>query len=250
MPQSVFGVGNLFVTPSGANPTPAAIGALQDVSVDFNFDIKQLWGSNQFPIEQARGKGKIDIKASSGRFDPTLFNAAVFGLTTATGETLAAVGEAGSIPAVSGPYTITTTNSANWTRDLGVYNTTTKLFMSRVASGPTTGQYSVAAGVYTFAAADTLQTVKISYEYSSSSTGKKQSYTNQLMGSNIVFALDLVNKYTGGDGVTRSLFLHFYAVQCPKLSMPMKLDDFAIPQLEMHAQDDGLGNIFDWSLTG
>ena len=34
-----------------------------------------------------------------------------------------------------------------------------------VASGPTTGQYSVSAGVYTFAAADTLLGVLISYTY-------------------------------------------------------------------------------------
>ena len=59
MPQSVFGVGFLFATPAGANATPMRFGALQDVSVDFSFDTKALYGSSQFALEQARGKGKI-----------------------------------------------------------------------------------------------------------------------------------------------------------------------------------------------
>ena len=74
MVQSVFGAGYLFGVPSGANPTPVMFGAVQDTSVDFSFDLKQLYGQNQFALEQARGKGKIDIKSSIGRFDPNLFN--------------------------------------------------------------------------------------------------------------------------------------------------------------------------------
>jgi hypothetical protein len=249
MPQSVFGIGNLFAVPSGANPTPSHIGALQDVSVDFSFDMKQLYGGNQFALEQARGKGKIDIKASTGRFDPVLFNTVVFGLTTATGETLNAIDEGPSaIPGT--PFQVTVANAANWVTDLGVYDVTAKLYKTRVASSPAAGQYSVAAGVYAFAAADTTHNVKISYTYSSASTGTKLAYTNQLLGASVVFGLELVNSFTGADGVKRSMLLHFPAVQCPKLSMPLKLDDFSLPQLEMHAQDDGSGNVFDYSFTG
>jgi hypothetical protein len=42
MAQSVFSAGYLFAIPSGATPTPLVFGALQDVSVDFQFDNKQL----------------------------------------------------------------------------------------------------------------------------------------------------------------------------------------------------------------
>lgn len=250
MAQSIFGVGSLYAIPNTANPTPSKIGALQDVSVDFSFDIKQLYGGTQFPLEQARGKAKIDIKATTGRIDGVALNTFLFGLTTSTGETLNSIDEAGSVPAVSGPYTITVANSGTWLTDFGVYDTTAKKYLTRVASGPTTGQYSVAAGVYTFAAADTLHNVKISYTYSSSSTGTKLAFTNQLMGSNIVFSLDLVNAFTGGDGVKRSLLMHFPAVQCPKLTMPLKMDDFTMSSLDMSAQDDGSGNVFDYSFTG
>ena len=141
-------------------------------------------------------------------------------------------------------------NSATWSVDLGVYDATAKKYLSRVASSPATGQYSVAAGVYTFAAADTGHSVRISYTYLSASTGTKLAFTNQPLGSNVVFGLELVNSFTGADGVKRSMLLHFPAVQCPKLSMPLKMDDFSLTQLEMFAQDDGAGNVFDYSFTG
>lgn len=248
MPQSVFGTGNLFTIPTGANPTPNRVGALQDVSVDFSFDMKQLYGGAQFPLEQARGKGKIDLKATAGRFDPVMFNNIVFGLTTTTGEALNSVDES----ATPSAGTFTVANGGTFSVDLGVYNTVTKLYMTRVASAPSTGQYAVnvATGVYTTNTAQNGQLLRVSYTYTSSSTGTKLAYTNQLMGSNIVFGLELVNSYVGADNIKRSLLLHFPAVQCPKLSIPMKLDDFSLPQLEMHAQDDGSGNVFDYSMTG
>lgn len=248
MPQSVFGVGFLTATPQGANPTPTRFGALQDVSVDFSFDIKQLWGSNQFPLEQARGKGKVDIKASIGRVDPSLFNNIFFGLSTSTGETLNAIDE----NATPGSGTFTVANGATYSQDLGLYNTVTGLWMTRVAAAPAAGQYAVnvATGVYTTNTAQNGQLLKASYTYTSAGTGVKLAYTNQLMGGNVVFGLNLVNKFKGGDGITRSLLLNFPAVQCPKLSMPLKLDDFTITGLELMAQDDGLGNVFNYSMTG
>ena len=84
MAQSVFGVGFLFATPQGANPTPTRFGRLQDVGVDFSYDSKLLYGSNQYALEQARGKAKIELKAAVGVVDPALFNNVFFGLTTTT----------------------------------------------------------------------------------------------------------------------------------------------------------------------
>lgn len=253
MAQSVFGVGFLFATPAGANPTPTRFGRLQDVSVDFSFDIKLLYGGFQFPVEQARGKGKIDIKASIGVVDPNLFNNIFFGLTTSTGQTLNSIDEGPTaIPAT--PFQITVANGGTFSQDLGVYNITTKLWMVRVASGPTAGQYSVntTTGVYLFASADNVSgySVKISYTYTASGSGTKLAYTNQILGSNVVFSMQLVNSFKGQDGVNRSIFLNFPAVQCPKLSMPLKMDDFTIPSLDLSAGDDGAGNVFNYSMTG
>jgi hypothetical protein len=254
MPESMFGVGNLFSTPTGANPTPVKFGRLQDVSVDFSQEIKPLYGSNAFPLENARGKGKIDLKATAGIVDAVLFNQVYFGLTTSAGETRSSIDE-GPTPIPTTPFQITVTNGATFGADLGVYNTVTHLFMSRVASSPAAGQYSLNAttGVYTFAGADNVSaySVRISYTYTvASATGQKSTFTNQLMGSTVIFSLQLVNKFTGGDGTTRFLYLNFRSVQASKLSMPMKLDDYTLPTFDMSVQDDGAGNLFDYSMTG
>ena len=245
MVQSVFGAGFLFGIPTGANPTPVMFGAVQDTSVDFSFDLKPLYGQNQFALEQARGKGKIDIKASVGRFDPNLFNQLYFGQTTAPGETLSSIAELWTIPA--SPYTVTAANGATFKTDLGVFNTVLGKWLTRVASAPATGQYEVnaATGAYTFASADSGGVVKLYYTYASSSTGTTLAGVNPLMGSGPIFSLQLVNSFRG-----KSISLSFGAVQSSKLGLPMKPDDFSLPSIDMSAQDDGTGNVFSWTLTG
>jgi hypothetical protein len=120
-------------------------------------------------------------------------------------------------------------------------------WLTRVASAPATGQYSVnaATGVYTFASADSGGSIKLYYTYASASTGTTITGANPAMGSGRVFSLQLVNSFKG-----KSISLSFGAVQSSKLSLPMKLDDFSMPSLDMSAQDDGTGNVFSWTLTG
>jgi hypothetical protein len=144
---------------------------------------------------------------------------------------------------------VTVANAASFTQDLGVYNATTGLYMTRVTSAPTGNQYAVASGVYSFGTALNGDAVRISYVYGSSGTGTKLAFTNQPMGSNIIFSLTLVNQYAGVSG-RKSLFMTFPAVQAGKLSMPLKLDDFTLTSLDMSAQDDGSGNVFSYSMTG
>jgi hypothetical protein len=245
MVQSVFSAGYLFAIPSAANPTPVMFGAVQDTSVDFSFDLKQLYGQSQFALEQARGKGKIEIKASVGRVDPNLFNQLYFGAALSVGETLSSVGEAAVITAA--PFAVTAANGATFKTDLGVYSSTQCRFLSRVASAPASGQYAVdtTTGIYTFAAADAGGAIKLYYTYASAATGATIAGANPPMGSGPIFALQLVNQYRG-----KSLSLSFPAVQASKLGLPMKLDDFTLPSLDMQAQDDGTGDVFTWTLTG
>ena len=249
MAQSNFGVGWLTAL-SGAVPVATRFGRLQDVSVDFSFDLKMLYGQNQFAVEQARGKGKIDIKATSGVIDPVLFNNVYFGDTLSTGEELSSIDEVGAVPGTS-TYTITVSNAATFNADLGVYNVTSKLWLVRVASGPSAGQYSVnnTTGVYTFNSAQAAASVRITYTYASSATGSTITGTNPIMGANVIFGLTLVDSFTGTAG-KKSLYLTFPAVQASKLNMPLKLDDWTLPTFDMSAQDDGGGNVFTWSMTG
>ena len=224
MAQSIFGTGNLWGIPAGTNPTPVRFGTLQDVAVDFSFDFKMLYGGTQFPVEQARGKAKLDLKATLGRVDPVLFNGMFFGSSAATGEQLNSVDETTTIPGT--PYIITVANGATFSRDLGVYDTTAKKFLTRVASAPATGQYAV-----------------------NTTTGTTITYTNTLMGAGPIFAVELVETYVGSAG-SKSFSLYLPAVQSSKLTMPLKLDDFTMSSIDMSAQDDGAGNIFTMSITG
>lgn len=72
------------------------------------------------------------------------------------------INESRSVPGAAA-YTITTTNSAAWVEDLGV--TLAGVPMVKVAASPAAGQYSVAAGVYTFNSANASAAVIIRYRY-------------------------------------------------------------------------------------
>jgi len=67
-----FGAGTLSATPVVGSPATFAI--LQDVQVDLSFAEKMLYGANQFPVDVARGQGKISIKAKNAEIKAALFN--------------------------------------------------------------------------------------------------------------------------------------------------------------------------------
>jgi len=244
MAQQLFGSGSIYATPltdaAGAiitNPTPVKFLACQDITIDVGFDLKQLHGQNQMPLAVARGKGKVNVKAKFGQVNGTMFNNAFFGQTLSAGQdgyVQALVGTA--IPAT--PFTITPTPPASgvWAADMGVRDANGTP-MTRVASAPTTGQYSVAAGVYTFAAADTGLLVFIDYRYTVT-TGKSISIANQLLGSVPTVALDIVIPFQG-----KALTWRFPQAVAGKMAMATKLDDFTIPELDFDIFADSTGNV-------
>jgi hypothetical protein len=73
--------------------------------------------------------------------------------------------EAQTVPASPGPYTVAVNApNGNWAVDQGVtYANGTALTL--VTGTPSTGQYSVSNGTYTFAAGDASAAVLISYSY-------------------------------------------------------------------------------------
>jgi hypothetical protein len=243
MAQSNFGAGYMFGIGTGANPTPRLFGALQDVTMDDSFDMKPLHGQLQGALEHGRGKRKIELKASTGRFDLNLYNDLYLGLSVATGETLYSANET----VVDTANTYTVANASTFKTDLGIFNTVTQKFLQRVASAPTTGQYSVVTttGVYTFAAADSAVPFKVYYTYGSASTGIDIPVTNQLMGFSPIFQVVLVNSFRG-----RNIALTFPAVQTGKFGLPMKMDDWTYGSMDMVVQDDGAGNMYYVSQTG
>ncbi len=313
MSQYVFGTGQL------------RFGALQDVNVDFSGDVKMLYGQYQFPLDTARGKTKIEWKASSGNIDVAAFNSIFFGETVDDGDELIQVfGEAVTIPAVGAgptstaitqvggtatatfaaahgftvdelitvtgataagynvtnkpvlsvptPTTLTYTvpggttspatvqgtftgtnkaqveNAANFYLDLGVFNETDSAAMKQVDAGPATGEYSVTAGVYTFAAADAGDSVAITYLYESPSTGGSMEISNQLMGTTPRFQLVLSQEYEG-----KTFTLILYSNVADKLTLPLKQDDYLIGEItgSAHANDaNKIGRITTTSTAG
>lgn len=80
--------------------TPRRFGTLQDVQIDFAADAKELFGSNQFPVDVARGKTKITGKAKFATIQATAYNDLYFGLTTNTGQLAFVYNEAATLGTV------------------------------------------------------------------------------------------------------------------------------------------------------
>jgi hypothetical protein len=235
--QYGFGGGSLWgLRTDITGAQPVKFGALQDVQLDFSGDIKELWGSGQYPLALARGKMKLELKAKFAQINGLIFNQLYFGATLSTGQILLAESEAGAIPANS-PYTVTAASAATWVKDCGVFYAATGLPLAPVASGPATGQYSVAAGVYTFSSADKGLAVLLNYEYSAA-TGSSIAIANPRMGSTPTFQAVFSQPY-GGKQAT------FQLNNCAssKLSFPSKQDDWTINEIDFTVGADASGNI-------
>lgn len=204
-----------------------------------------LKGANKGPDDVATSEMTAKGKASMGRTDLDVYNQAFFADTTTTGMTAVAPDVSATIPATT-PFTVTPTvpGSGTWSKDLGVRYTATAQPLVRVASGPTTGQYSVAAGVYTFAAADEGDGVTISFAYTLT-TGKTLTVHNQLMGYGPIVELFLWEPYGSILNVSNLNGLHFYAARFGKMSNPEKRADFVYSAIEFECFPNAAGQWFD-----
>jgi hypothetical protein len=239
-----FGTGVLYGLPNAGNlatnPTPYKFPVLQEASVEFKGDLKKLYGTSQFPQAKARGKIEVSCKAKIAAFDPGFINQLYFGQTEAAGVTQMNVDEAHSIPGT--PYQVTVTNSANFVTDYGVVFSATGKALTKVASGPTTGQYSVSAGVYTFAAADTTLGVLIAYSSTDSTSGATITLNNQLMGYAPEFRAFLFSSFR-----TKRLGIELYSCTLGQLTIPTKQEDFWMSDITFDASVDAsntLGQIY------
>lgn len=228
-----------------SNGTPINFGLIQEVNIDLGFDTKELYGQYQFPVAIARGKAKFSGKAKLARISGVAFGNLFFGITPVAGQVATAFAEGpNAIPAT--PFTITPSNAATFVDDLGVVNSATGVPFTKVASGPTAGQYSVNAttGVYTFASADNVSgiSVLISYTYTIAGTGEKIVMTNPLLGTTPTFQANLFTTFQ-----SKAVSLKLLNCTSSKLTFPTKLDDFVMPDLEFQMYADAAGNVGTWS---
>ena len=246
--QLAFGAGALWgnrtdVTSSRIGPDQ--FGILQDVQIDWDWTTKELWGQFQFPVDIARGQGKITGKAKFARIFGAIYGDLFFGQTPAQGQVTVSENEAVTVPA-TGPYTVTVGNAAGFVDDLGVYyasGASAGNKFTRVTTPSGAGEYAVnlATGIYTFAAADAAASLLVSYLYNSTS-GKKLVLTNQLIGYTPTFKATFYTTKTT-QGVAAGLALVLNACTATKLSLPTRIDDYEIQEFDFSAFADATGAI-------
>jgi hypothetical protein len=235
MAVPVFGPGIMIVTRTDVTPsTPVNLGFVQEFSLDFDGDIKELFGQDQFAIDVARSTTKISGKMKGAVFSGLAMNTVFFGQSFSSGGVTWNVNEAASIPATPGPYTITVANAATFedpSGDLGVLFTASGLPLKKVASAPTAGQYSVdeSTGVYTFAAADQGLAVKITYR-STVVPGQTLDIDNTTIGTTPVFRMDYYTVRNNKKSIIR-----MEACTGKKVMLAHKLTEFMMPDYEFGA---------------
>jgi hypothetical protein len=247
--QLAFGAGALWgnrtdVTGSGIGPDQ--FGILQDVQIDWDWTTKELWGQFQFPVDIARGQGKIAGKAKFARIFGAIYGDLFFGQTAATGQLTVSENEAATVPA-TGPYTVAVANASAFSDDLGVYYATGANAgnrFTRVTTPAAAGQYSVniATGIYTFAAADANAALSVSYLYNNATSGRKLVLTNQFMGYTPTFKATFYTTKTT-QSVPAGLTLVLNACTASKLSLPSRTDDYEIQEFDFSAFADPTGTI-------
>jgi hypothetical protein len=229
-----------------ATPTIVKVGTLQEWSLDVHWDIRQLYGGFDSPVAIGRGKARYPLKFKFAQINANVLNALVFGVPgqPSAGETLMAEDEPHTIPA-SSPHEIAVTppDSGTFAADWGVRYASSGLTLARVAGAPSSGQYSVNAGVYSFAASDVNAAILISYEYTVPG-GYTVQVSRQLLGSLPTFKFFGKVMFAG-----RQMTVKMNQVVASKLSMQTKLDDFMIPEIDAEAFADASGVVMHLSMV-
>lgn len=231
--QLIFGIGALWgqrSDVSGVGPDQFAI--LQDNTIDFSFEVKELYSQLGYPIDIARGKGKITGKAKMARVFASLYGDIFFGDTVSSGEDNVAENETHTLAAA----TQTVTNASTYVADLGVYyNTGGQLRFQYVTGAPSAvGQYTTGTnGVYTFFTGDISASISVSYVYTDTG-GKTITINNHFMGYTPTFIGTFYHQ-RNTQGSTGQLTLRLNECISSRLSIPSRIDDYAIPDFDWQA---------------
>ena len=240
----IFGNGSAYARPltdyagnALATPTPVRFGVIQDLGVDISRELKMLHGEKAFPVAVGSGKAKISCKGKLGDFKASIWGSLYAGRSASTTVT-AAVTDDPIVIATS--VTTTAPSSGTYANDLGITNASTGLPFVRVASAPAVGQYSVSGiGTYTFNATDVGVAALRNFEYTATIAGNSQfNLVNEVMGLAPTFSY-IGQTLFGGKVLT----LKLNSCVSGKFNLPQKNDDYAQPDFEFEAFDNGSGTI-------
>lgn len=255
--QFSFGSGYVYGIPlQGTNLTPALLGTLQDCSYDISSSIKELYGQLQFAAAIGRGPAKFTGKAKMGAFSAEMWNTFFFGpgsdgsaTPTTTGGIQTVNKEIGTTAANA--YQFAGHASGTFDTNLGVYYTTSGLYLVQVPSAPAIGQYSVntSTGTWTFNASDTNANaaggITVAYSWlPTSPTRLIQAINNNAFPMGSAPSFEIVHNIpytTGGTDVT----IKIYGAVASKLSFGFKNTDFTIPDIDFSMFANAAGKVMD-----
>lgn len=246
--QLIFGIGALWgnrTDVSGIGPDQFAV--LQDNTVDFTFEVKELYSQLGFPIDISRGKGKITGKAKVARVLGNLYADIFFGETVALGtEDNVSENEQHTLATT----TVGVTHASTFVADLGVYyNATGQQRFQFVTGAPAAAcQYNTGVnGSYTFFTGDIGASVAISYVFTDTN-GRTITINNNFMGYTPTFLATLYQQ-RNTQGSTGQLTLRLNECVSSHLSIPSKIDDYAIQDFDFQAFSNGSNVIGTLSTT-
>ncbi len=224
----MLGTGELYWTPTGANPTPIYIGFLQELAVKMAGTSKKFKANKLFPADSALVGAELTGTAKFGQ-DKGDILAGIIGGVISTGMRVLMQAESTGVIAAA---TYTAANPTGF-EDKGVCDET-GVQLTRVASAPSTTQYSVTTGgVYTFNAGANGKTYTIRYTYTVS-TGKQLLVSNQLAGAaRQTYVVEAYNVY----GAIKSGY-RFPKAVITDWGAPMKSDDFVVQDVSMEFLPD------------
>jgi hypothetical protein len=241
-----FGPGILTAirTDNTGTNTPTRFGALQNVDIEFAGDIKDLFATQQFPIDTARGKTKITGKAKVAEIKGSLYNELFFGQTLATGQLKYAYNESTTLGTGAPTYTVANSGSTPLV-DQGVFYVSNGNQLSAVATTATPGSaeysFDTATGVYTFSTFEASTGVFANYTYTVTS-GYNIAIGNPFMGTTPRFSATLFQPFENNQVV-----LVLNACVSSRLTFPTRIDDYVIHDLDFSAFADSAGNVGSWS---
>ncbi len=239
-----FGIGTVIgrrTDTAAATTQPSFFGTIQDISIDLDQTLVELYGQLKMPVDIAPSKLMIKGKAKFARLQLNQLNNMLLGNTvvSASGFDMASA-ESHTVSAT----TVVMTNGSTFVQDLGVFYHATGKQFTPVSATPGAGSYvagAAGAGTYVINAADESMALDFYYTYTVT-TQQQMTGTNNFMGTGPIFELTAVNHYTNNLGVNNELGIRLNACRSSKFTFPFSNIQYTIPDFEFSAFADSAGN--------
>ena len=238
---TLSGPGVLYGVPAAGSGSPCNFGKIKSLDLEVSRTVKPITGGQVWPFDFAGGAIKGTAKAKMAALSPLTLAALFFGVTPGTGQTLVQYLEAGAVPAVT-PFIVTVSQAATFVQALEVLYAATGLPLTLVTGAPTVaGEYSIAAGVFTFFSADEGKAVLISYTYTAA-TGFNIAVANTLQGDVPIFSAVFYNKKNG-----KAASCTLPMLVSEKLGFSFKEDAALEPEIDFMVGANAAGQPMVWN---